>query len=286
MNIDKISGILKLNILSNDINKTIFIGAITLYIDRVRVFCTAFIPEFIINAEYMSFSDMDEKEIYNLNDKMEDKWQGIRINIYKKSEMWDYTIFKLEGIYKNKNIHFPKIKTLKPIYNLDLDLYLYGNIKKKIDDYKLIKKSNIIFYSTKDEDTYIGSIIHSFDEKRQNILGITGNLYGDKLIIIPLINFTKDEIKINFRYEDYLFNKSIYMENEYINNKKYPCLIEKYKNLEKNDIIIGINNELIIDSMIFNDIFKIYQPIQDYLLYYKELDFKIYRLKEIKNLKI
>jgi len=340
MNIKRFTGIIKLSCFEDKTQKNFYVGGITLYINRLCVLCTAFIPN-IINAEYISRYDIENREIYDFGPTTE--INGTRLNVYKQSEMWDYTIFRFDKNFKNKTIHFPKINTIKVDYSVNsenkqfkkLELHTLGNVEIKLDYYKMVKKSDKIFYTTHDIDTYLGTLIFIQDNDTFKIFGITGNLYTDNnLLIIPLINFYQvqnertfgpslrsspllidfqekslikgkvqnertfgkvqnertfgqDDIKIDLKYENYYFHKSIYNENEYINNKKYPCLNEKYRNLEKNDIIIAINNEPISELMIYNNEFDIYQPINQYLEYNinnKNINVTIYRSKEIINI--
>jgi len=292
MELNKIAGILKLVILEPDFElkefkeKIIYVGGLNL----CNSICTGYIPG-IISSHYLSHKEIEMQESEEIN------WTNShKLALIAKSKMWNYLIFSISD-YNSDFINFVKINKIKMKYFLDHELFIYGHVKEPIIDYDIYKTNNIhsllpeqIFYCCEEKNTYLGSIVHN--KEKTKIFGITGNCINSKTIIIPLINFTKNDIfiKVNYNYYELKINSDHYkfdndiLINSLINNGEYIKLDKDYSQLKKNDIIIMIDNIKIINGNIFNKKLKVNQNIEEYLSYANnknKINFQVIRL--IKN---
>ena len=315
----KITGIIRVRILKPDFNSKLFnpeyvyMGCLclntntnkTIDISENYIF-TNYIPG-VIDANFITYK---EKAIKFGNEEI--SWDNtIKLKLKKMSKQWDYICFELDNL--SDFISFPKINKIidkscffshnsEKINNIN-EYNIYGlSSKSKIinKNIKIIKSEKInlihdelpnqIYYLCELNEAYSGSTIYTINENMGNykleILGITSNDYGNTGRIIPLNHFNYNDTFMKVSCNEYIFSIEDIFNIPIIKNTSYPIITFNYSNLlKKNDVIVKINNLHISNMNIYNNKFKNYQTIDEYLTYICQLNTNC-KLILIRNKKI
>lgn len=267
--LDKISGLIKIKKIEYNNNNfeliDIFAGGICLNINNNNLIITNYISG-IVEATFLSYYEIKNNIDWN---------SGHQIHIYSKSKLWDYLQFSIEQV---KNILFNKI-TFNKInkFSSKEEYYnIYGNVHKKIKINNKIKLNMIhnllpksVFYLSKLQNTYNGSLIYKLYNNKLQIFGFTSFNHNNYTKIVPLSHLNYTDTLIELDLEPYKFSKQEIYNIPIINNTFYPKFTTNYSNiLLKNDVLIEINNYYINNCCIYNYELDIKQTIDEYLMYH------------------
>ena len=278
--LQKISGIIKIKKLEfyNDNFEYIefFCGGLCLNLYNKNIIITNYIYG-IIEANFLSYKQIESNGL---------DWElSYKLNILSKSKQWDYLQFTIDK-EQCKDIYFLKYRFHK---NEDMEYKIYGNIDETIIIKNKLKQNLIhnllpkqLFYLSNLKNTYNGSLIYNIINNKLYIFGYTSFNYNNQTKIIPLYHLTRKDKNIELDLQAYKFNYRYIYDIPNIRNTFYPKFMTNYFNIfKKNDIIISINNNNIRNCDIYNIKLNIYQTIDEYLIYQKNIvQFTIYRLNK------
>jgi hypothetical protein len=291
--IKKITGIIRLRILIYDnttsehfIPDYVYSGGICLEHTGGKFISTNYIPG-VIDAEFYTYKELGLSSItFNKIESIE--WSNAhKLQVHSMSKQWDYINFSLDTSNESCRVDlicFPKINKIAGTYSSEKTYSIYGSINNIFDitgstKINLIHNSlpSQLFYLAEQTKSYSGSLVYTVCEKSGSfcleILGITSNDYDESSRIIPIKYLEYPDFLINTYTEICSPSFDNLMNIPIVKNTKYPQFNKNFgSTIKKDDIIIMVNGNNIIDMQMYNSIIGSKMSLDEWITYTSQIN--------------